>query len=241
MGLLQTGLHLDAFMNLFADKPRTLQYGIIPLGLGLICVVAYFSGIESLQSLVSPKINREFGLLENAQNALLLAGVVFCVRVARRETTTTWRGLLYLAALACLVVLAEEIDWGDHYWSALTGVERAKGETFNLHNQGDINTWLKRAVDLGCVIFFVILPLTKKLFVARFRIFLPNPYSALTLLAGVIVSSIAHELEDAGFQNNGSLHKNISEFRELFTYTVSVLYLWEVTKRRSDLLDEVIS
>ncbi len=228
-------------MNLFNDKPRTLQYGIIPMAFGLTSVAAYFSGIESLQSLVSPKINREFGLLENAQNVLILAGVVLCVRAARREATTTWRGLFYLAALACLVVFMEEIDWGDHYWSAITGAERAKGETFNLHNQGNINTWLKRAVDLGGVLFFVILPLTKKHFVTRLRLFLPNPYSALTLIAGVIVSSLAHELEYGGFPNNGSLHKNISEFRELFTYTVTLLYVWEVTKRRSGLPDEVVT
>ncbi len=42
----------------------------------------------------------------------------------------------------------------------------------------------------------------------------------------------AHAMEDAGWPNNQSFNKTISEFREMFTYWVGLLYLWEVSRRR---------
>ena len=137
-----------------------------------------------------------------------------------------------MATLGCLVVLMEELDWGDHYWSAISGAERPAGEYFNLHNQADINRWLKKVVDVGFVVFFVLLPLGAKTLPARFRPLLPDLHSALTRLGGLLVSQLAHTLEDAGWSNNGSLHNNISEFRETFTYWVVLLYLWERAGRR---------
>jgi hypothetical protein len=82
------------------------------------------------------------------------------------------------------------------------------------------------------VVFFVLLPLAKKRLPERLRPFIPNLHSALTLLGGLLTSEVAHGLEDAGWANNGSLHNNISEFRETFTYWVGLLYLWELAGRR---------
>ena len=79
---------------------------------------------------------------------------------------------------------------------------------------------------------FVLLPLAKRMVPERLRSFVPNLHSALTLLGGLLISELAHGLEDAGWANNGSLHNNISEFRETFTYWVGLLYLWELARRR---------
>ncbi len=62
----------------------------------------------------------------------------------------------------------------------------------------------------------------------------PSGYCALTLVGGFLVSQLAHGLEDVGFRHNGSLLHNVSEFREMFTYWVGVLYLWELARRRGD-------
>ena len=215
------------------DKRRVLLYGVAPLTLGLLFVALYFSGVVLLQGLASPASDREFGLIENAQNLLLLSGALLCWRAMRSERDAAWRWLWRLATCACVVLFMEEIDWGDHYWSALTGAERPVGEYFNLHNQGDINRWLKKVVDVGFAVFFVLLPLGKRMVPERLRTFVPNLHSALTLLGGLLISELAHGLEDAGWSNNGSLHNNISEFRETFTYWVGILYLWELAGRRS--------
>jgi len=217
---------------MFQDKRRVLLYGVAPLSLGLLFIALYFSGVGLLQSIASPASQREFGLIENVQNLLLLSATVLCWRATRSEDDRTWRWLWRLATFACMVLFMEEIDWGDHYWSALSGSERPAGEYFNLHNQGDINRWLKKLVDVGFVVFFVLLPLAGKTLPARLRPLLPDLHSALTLLGGLLMSELAHGLEDAGWVNNGSLHNNISEFRETFTYWVGLLYLWEIARRR---------
>ena len=214
------------------DKRRLLHYGALPLAFGLAYTALYFSGVGPLQSIASPRHNREFGLLENTQNLLLIMALVTCWRSARAETCTAWRRLWRVGVVACFVLVMEEIDWGDHYWSALTGSVRPKGEYFNLHNQGNTTDTLKKAVDLGFTLFFALLPLLLRFVPARLRGLVPSPYSVLTLLAGVLVSTLAHELEDRGLPNNGSLKGNISEFRELFTYTVGALYLLEISSRR---------
>ena len=218
---------------MFQDKRRVFLYGVAPFSLGLLFIALYFSGVGFLQSIASPASEREFGLIENVQNLLLLSAAALCWRATRGEGDAAWRWLWRLATFACLVLFMEEIDWGDHYWSVLTGAERPAGEYFNLHNQGDINRWLKKLVDVGFVVFFVLLPLAKERLPERLRPFTPNLHSALTLLGGLLVSELAHGLEDAGWANNGSLHNNISEFRETFTYWVGLLYLWELAKRRS--------
>ncbi len=217
---------------MFQDKRRVLLYGVAPFSLGLLFIALYFSGVGFLQSIASPASEREFGLIENVQNLLLLSAAVLSWRATRGEGDAAWRWLWRLATFACVVLFMEEIDWGDHYWSVLTGAERPAGEHFNLHNQGDINRWLKKLVDVGFVVIFVLLPLAKKRLPERLRPFIPNLHSALTLLGGLLVSELAHGLEDAGWANNGSLHNNISEFRETFTYWVGLLYLWEFAARR---------
>jgi len=217
---------------MLSDKRRLLLYGALPLTAGLIFVALYFSGVGVLQTLASPATQREFGLIENTQNLILLSATVLCWRAACRESGFNGRWLWRLATLACFVLFMEEIDWGDHYWSVITGIERPAGEHFNLHNQGDINRWLKKVVDLGFAAFFVIIPLCASKLPPRLRALAPDLHSALTLLGGLLVSQLAHTLEDSGWSNNGSLHNNISEFRETFTYWVGLLYLWELARRR---------
>lgn len=217
--------------KLFSDRRRWLLYGALPLAFGLLLVAFYFSSNELLQTLASPAMQREFGLIENLQNLILLGAIALCWRTAREvESSPAWAWRL--ASLFCLLLLLEEIDWGDHYWSLMTGFERPEGEHFNLHNQGDINRYLKKVVDIGFAVFFVLLPLFRERVPLWLRALTPDPHSVLTLLGGVIVSQLAHGLEDAAWPNNGSLFNNISEFRETFTYFIGLYYLSELAERQ---------
>ncbi|MCP4849268.1 MAG: hypothetical protein GY899_15105 [Verrucomicrobiaceae bacterium] len=217
---------------MFKDKRRILLYAGAPASLSLLFIALYFSGIEILQTIASPTSQREFGLIENAQNLLLLSTAAICWRAARLEKQDAWRRFWYCITFACLVLFMEEIDWGDHYWSALTGTQRPGGEHFNIHNQGNITRWLKKLVDGGSVVFFLLLPLARKKLPLKLQVLIPDMHSALPLLCGLLTSKLAHGLEDAGWDNNGSLFNNISEFRETFTYWVGLLYCWEVARRR---------
>jgi hypothetical protein len=217
---------------MFKDKRRILLYAVAPASLSLLFIALYFSGVEILQTITSPATQREFGLIENAQNLLLLSAAVLCWRAARLERHNAWRWFWHLGTFACLLFLMEEIDWGDHYWSALSGAQRPGDEHFNIHNQGNITRWLKKLTDGGTVVFFLLLPLARNRLPVKLQPLIPDIHSVLTLLCGLLTSELAHGLEDAGWDNNGSLFNNISEFRETFTYWVGLLYLWEVARRR---------
>lgn len=217
---------------MFNDKRRVLLYAVFPSCFTLILIALYFSGIEFLQNITSPAFQREFGLIENSQNILLLLSALLCWRTARSEPCNHWKWFWRLGTLASLFLFMEEIDWGDHYWSLLTGTQRPSGEYFNIHNQGNITRWLKKIVDGGSVAIFILIPLARKRLPVKIQSLVPDIHSALTLLCGLLTSKLAHALENAGINNNGSLLNNISEFRETFTYWVGLLYLWEVAQRR---------
>ncbi|MFP6595910.1 MAG: hypothetical protein VCC01_00510, partial [Candidatus Hydrogenedentota bacterium] len=68
------------------NRKKILVYGIIPIGSALVMVLMYFSGVELLRNIIAPYIpniypnsTREFGLLENLQNATLIAVLVIAV------------------------------------------------------------------------------------------------------------------------------------------------------------------
>ena len=192
----------------------------------------YFSGVQPLQSLVAPRRQREFGLLENLQNLLLVGIALRAWKGGSREASRRARRSARLLALFALFVLMEEIDWGDHYFAAWSGHRIVPGEKFNLHNKGDVTAWSKRIVDLGLVLGFVVAPALGSRVPVRSRPWVPSGYSICTLLVAVGASWTAHTLEDAGWPTNQALRSNISEFREVFVYWLAFLYLGEIAERR---------
>ena len=91
----------------------------------------------------------------------------------------------------------------------------------------------KQIVDLGMIIFFVLMPFALKKSKHRFvRHFLADRYSVLVLICGIVVSKSAHLFNDMGMSLNGVDISNISEFRELATYYLCMLYYWEVLVKR---------
>jgi hypothetical protein len=48
-----------------------------------------------------------------------------------------------------------------------------------------------------------------------------------------LISKLAHGLADAGYYTGGPISKNISEFREVFTYYLWFIYFAELVFHRS--------
>lgn len=202
----------------------------------------YFSGNETLQEIVSPRMpqmhpdsGREFGLLENLQNLVLLVMVGVALGAARRKTPKWEKGLFAAIAAFALFVFLEEIDYGLHFYEYLRGIPWNRAvKARNVHNVGNRTQVAKQVVDVAMVIFFVIGPVV----FARstrpwIRYFTPDRYSVLTMVAMGIVHVSAHGLRDWGVGSEGTIHKNLSEFRELVTYYLFLLYLIEVGLRRT--------
>jgi len=225
-------------------RAKLVVYGLVPVATGLALIGGYFSGIPVLQQIVSPRIGwlhpdsgRELGLLENLQNLCLIvmAGVFF--RGFRRKSLPLERAAFGFLTLVAVFVLLEEIDYGTHFYDAIF---RRSGEALvarpprNLHNGGDATKIIKNLVDAGMVLLFFVFPLLRsKLRRPLFRYLTPDPYAILTLAAMLGLKWLAHGLQDAGFGVTGGIGKNISEFRELNTYYLFLIYAIDIVFRRT--------
>jgi len=204
----------------------------------------YFSANAYLQNFVAPTMDsmpvfsaREFGALEMLQNFLLLCIVYYSVAgfFAARDI---WVRLVAVGLVSFTVfVFLEEIDYGTPFVEYITGVHGSLApETWdrNWHNKMDASgkenvSYLKFASHAVMLIGFVLAPLL--LTRARqptVRLLLPSRWMIATVVVIVLLSLLAHYLDNAGFarvaDNPGNLHKNISEFNELNMYYLFLLY-----------------
>ena len=224
------------------SKRNLIVYLIVPAAINLVLIGAYFSGVSWLQTIVSPVLpgmnpdtGREFGLLENLQNVLLISIVVVAAIAVKRKPSK-----LEKAAFACLFLLAvfvflEEIDYGLHYYEYVMDVGMFQAaQVRNVHNIGGLTKFIKKLLDLCMALFFVVAPLAlAKSGKPLLRYLTPDRYSVLTMIVMVLMSKLAHLLNDLGFAETGSIHKNISEFRELTIYYIFLVYLCEVVLWRA--------
>lgn len=205
------------------DRARVNSYVLLPLAVVGACIACYYSGVPLLQGIAAPAANREFGLVESLQHLILMGVVVTALRASRRESSGRQRLGWWVIVLGATLVLLEELDYGQH-WIRLANGDPTPGEPVNLHNQGQINDWLRRGSDLGMFLLFGLLPFL----VRRPRPdWVPSPWSLATLTLGFGLSQLAHSLDAAGIGTNGALTHNISEFRETVTYWVVALYVFE--------------
>ncbi|MFP6582249.1 MAG: hypothetical protein VCD00_06805 [Candidatus Hydrogenedentota bacterium] len=223
-------------------RRKRIWYIAVPILSALVMVLMYFSGIPVLRQIITPTIEgiygnsqREFGLLENLQNVLLLTMVIFAIRGAVRKEYLVER--VAFGGLACfaLFVFLEEIDYGLHFYEYARGIQSDEAAANrNLHNVGDRTSTIKRVVDLGMFVLFVVLPFGFHKSRNRYlRYLAPDRYSVFTLLGSVLVSQFAHFLNDRGFGDAANIGSNISEFREYVTYWLFLLYIRELVFRRN--------
>ena len=224
------------------NRQKLIAYGAIPIGTTLLMIGMQFSGIDLLRNIIAPSIDgiysnsqRELGLLENLQNVVLIAVIIICVIGFRKKTY--WLEKVGLGFIGCctLFLLLEEMDYGLHFYELLRGIQANEAvQDRNFHNVGDRTQTLKQLGDIGLIVIFVIAPFALMKSRNRYiRHFLPDRYSVITLAGSLVLSSLAHWLNDHGFAEEGVFKSNISEFREYQTYWLCMLYVLELALKRS--------
>jgi hypothetical protein len=266
-------LHTGGETTLPIHLPKLFFYVVLPLVVGSVLTGMYFSGNIMLQRLVSPALPplspdawREFGLLENLQNAILLAVVGVALWALVRKRNLFERLGFAIILLGAGFVFLEEVDYGTHWYAYATSdhdfqwfqpksewteetVSKIDFSTdpFNLHNRGSINTIMKSGANLGIALIFVVLPFTAHRVNNKWlRYFAPDRAIVLTVLVMVILRFAVHALGDwekdliaqaveAGLpapREQGTISLNLSEFRELNTYYLGLLYVWTLAFQR---------
>lgn len=209
-------------------------YWLLPTAVILALLGMYFSNVPWLMEILAPQVNRELGLLENLQNAVLIAIIVMMIVRAWDVAYPLERTFFGLVAAAGVFILLEELDYGTHFWWAIHGLDWGTRPVLNVHNQGENSDRFKFVGNLLLGVFFVILPWFR---FAAHRVWLrflqPNRWFLLSIVAMVLLSQLAHTLEEAVPPEPNYLDNSMSEYRELFTYYVWMLYFGALAFRRA--------
>ncbi len=196
----------------------------------------YFLDIWGYSFLISPNINREFGLLENAQLLLLISSFVVFFKTKNSVGRGIETYLFYFVLLGIAFLILEEMDYGIHFYEWLTLPEynmyETKIKTRNIHNQGELLKWIKWFSYLCLIVVFVFLPY-KGQFLNRIKWikpFVPSKLFVFTILSMIICNQFALYMDQNLKEPNiYSLDGNVSEFEELFIYYIGFLYTLDVT------------
>ena len=232
---------------------KSIQFVWILIAFNAFFIFCYFSGISFLQQFVAPTINkvnfnyaqmREFGSLEMMQNILLLSicFLLLCECFSRQNIIEK---IFYFIGAALFVFLfLEELDYGLHIYKYLSG-DLKEIHYFSWHNQWEEGvekaTKLKRLADAVTLFWFVLIPLLLllpmlKKFKTQLNI-IPSCWFILSIILAVLLSKVAHYLDDNGFGIingvQGNLHKTIAEFRETSMYYLYFLYAVQLVKTKN--------
>ncbi len=228
-------------------KKEVLLFVLLPIIFNLLFLGLYFSGLSSLQQIIAPRMEtlyqpswREFGMVEQTQNILLLFafGVLFYAALKRKISIEKY--FFAFGSLIILLLFLEEIDYGLHFahyfLNNATEIPR-----FNWHNQQTFSGkenghYLKQASDLICTIWFLLVPMVKtKCNFRPLASIMPCRWFIAALIISFMFSPLAHYLNDQGFgiinNQQGLLNGNISEFRETSTYYLFLLYALQLAKK----------
>lgn len=209
-------------------------YWILPLIVIVGLIFANYSGIELLQTITSPKINREFGIIENLQ-LLVILGIITTVFSAFKKSThwleTTAISLLFIFFI---IAFLEEIDYGIHYYEYFfkDGIED-KSHIRNIHNQPGHNHFIRQVMYVFYISFFVALPLVKYITKNKYLRYISAETMIISTFAVyVIAGQLARKLPRLGFEVNESLRNNHQEFEELIAYYMILLFMYEIIRHK---------
>ncbi len=214
---------------------------VVPLTLVLFFGWGYCYGPRWLHHILAPTITglpnetaRELGLIESLQHLLLVACLTLILRSFFYKPA--YRPLkACLAVLVCWVLL-EEIDYGYHYVTTLSGAPRWRH--LNIHNYVDNFNYNLSWVAYFCSWLFSLasaIPKTSRMWRDWFphRSFIltgPAFLSIHHLFNRVILGSLRpfgrHPL-------SGSIGNSPREFAELYAYLIVTLYLIYLSRGRS--------
>lgn len=233
--------------SIFAKWARGHRFDshvVLPGVLSLLLMAMYFSGNLYLQNIVAPSMknvplfsSREFGALELLQNFFLLCIVFYSIRCLLAAKEVLVKLVAFSLILISVFTFLEEIDYGAHIVEYFTGEYGSLAqETWNRNWHNKVNSsgvqnvsYLKLAANIGILSGFVLAPLFLSSVRNRvIRILVPSRWMIATVVLIVLLSMLAHYLEDAGYsvigESTGNLYKNVSEFRELNMYYLFLLY-----------------
>ena len=197
----------------------------------------YFAGKPWMQDFVAHSYNREFGLLENLENLLLLLIIIISFVLWRKSVDFISRAIYLLCLIATVFMLLEEIDYGYHFWNYYHGIRPQDDPIIhNIHNQGK-NTikMLMWACYTIILLFIIIMPHVKKDRLPEWIVnFIPSIKLHFTVLAIPLISRMPHILNNMNFETNQSLYHNLSEFEELAIYYIFFLFFFEMKSRLQD-------
>lgn len=230
-------------------KKELTLFILIPLTFNLLFFALYFSGIDSLQQIVGPRIPgilpmswREFGIVELLQNVFLVAIVALFMRALVIRKAPAEKIFFLTGTIVMLFLLLEEIDYGLHFYHYFSDqpIEIAR---FNWHNEhtfsdNENGKYLRRISDFGSVFWFTLMPLISiKVNFRRIHSIIPSLWFIPALIVSALCSSLGHFLEDRGMSiingTIGVLEGNISEFRETTTYYIYFLYAIQLVRSAS--------
>lgn len=212
------------------DKLTHFAYWQFPLLAGILLVFMNYSGIRWATELISPDVNREFGLLENLQLLLIAATFTYSVKAIRLKNFWLEKWAYVVLSLFFVVLFLEEIDYGIHYYEYfIKGVVEDKSIVRNFHNQGDNNYYLRQASYAVMVFLFVVLPFfrnkIKSSFLHHFSASFMIIYSFSVYL---FIGQLSRWMPKLGMPVNESLRGNHQEFEELVLYFIILLFVYEI-------------
>ncbi len=207
-------------------------YFFLPLIVCLTLIGMYFFGPLWAQEIVAPRINREFGVLENLELLVVLLVIIIALNSWRRSSGL-FRKFFFLVIIVSVFDFLEEIEYGLNYVEYFKGVVESLQEPMrSVHSISGVTALLKNLVYLGFGLFFICTTFFPEKIPELVRPFLPSRMILLTILALLIVSNTAwyinYVLKITGTQ---SLYGNISEFEEIVIYYIFFLYLRELRGR----------
>lgn len=217
------------------------KYWILPSLVTIALMLLYFFDFFSLSFIVAPEYNREFGILENLQLALIALVAYFFFMLFKVQPPSLLKYLYLSGCLFSLLIFLEEMDYGLHFYNHFAGNDPETAIVFanetefrNLHNVGSRTSTVKTILFILMVLFFVVFPLLaeKKIFgLQKLDFFVPHRFFVLSLIAMALLNEAALYLSRNMDFSNPALVGNISEFQETFVYYIFAVYLYDLLKK----------
>ena len=214
-----------------------LYYWILPFVIVSILMLMYFSGIPWMVEFTCPKINREFGAIENIQLLTILGIIFFSFKGAIKKEILVERIIYFFIGLFAIFIFMEEIDYGAHYLQYFTGEKRTFAYDLygrkNVHNAGIASVIFKYTAYSLIALFFLLLPMFKdRVKNGLLRYIIPIKVIILTSLVALVVNLVPKILTKTGMFDFGRLTENLAEFSEIMVYYIFFLYLFEMVHKK---------
>ncbi len=210
-----------------------LRYWLAPLLATVAMMLCYYAGNGFTQEIVAPGINREFGLVENCQNLLIL--LIVCISFFQAlKSKGIVRHFHIGAVLLFCFLFAEETDYFLHWIEYLNDTpDENRAQIRNIHNQGEMLQYMLIVAHL-ILAAVALLPYFYKGKNKLVKQLMPSDKSIFTVIILIIISRLAYIFVSNDFMGNGSLAGNRAEFEEGVLYYIFCIYFLDLRQQTKD-------